>query len=137
MKILVTGATGQYGSKVMEALLKTVPANQLAVSVRNPEKAEGLKARGIEVRQCNFDKPETLNFSGIDKLLIIPTSEVVPGDEVRIRQHTNAVAAAERDKIKFIAFTSAPKADTSSFCLAPAYRATEPPLSKRASLTHF
>jgi NAD(P)H dehydrogenase (quinone) len=49
MKILVTGATGKLGSKVVEALLKNVPA-ELAVSVRNPEKAENLKAQGVEVR---------------------------------------------------------------------------------------
>ena len=46
MKLLVTGATGKFGSKVVETLLKTVPASQLAVSVRNPEKAEALRARG-------------------------------------------------------------------------------------------
>ena len=39
MKLLITGATGKFGTKVMEILLKTGPANQLAVSVRNPEKA--------------------------------------------------------------------------------------------------
>ena len=40
MKLLVTGATGKFGSKVVETLLKTIPASQLDVSVRNPEKAE-------------------------------------------------------------------------------------------------
>ena len=45
MKLLITGATGKFGTKVMEILLKTVPANQLAVSVRNPEKAEALCAQ--------------------------------------------------------------------------------------------
>jgi NAD(P)H dehydrogenase (quinone) len=40
MKLLVTGATGKFGTKVVEILLKTVPANQLAVSVRDPKKAE-------------------------------------------------------------------------------------------------
>ncbi|MDQ0970687.1 uncharacterized protein YbjT (DUF2867 family) [Neobacillus niacini] len=86
MKILVTGATGKLGSKVVEELLKTVPAEQIAVSVRNPEKAEGLKASGVEVRQGDFDKPETLDaaFSGIDRLLIISSSEVrLGGDEIR------------------------------------------------------
>ncbi len=45
MKMLVTGATGKLGSKVVKKLLETVPADQLAVSVRNPEKAEALQAR--------------------------------------------------------------------------------------------
>jgi NAD(P)H dehydrogenase (quinone) len=133
MKILVTGATGKLGSKVVETLLKTVPADQLAVSVRNPEKAEGLKACGVEVRQGDFDKPETLDaaFSGIDRLLIVSSSEVrLGGDEVRMRQHANAVAAAERANVKFIAFTSAPNAEKSNFFLAPVYKATEEAIVK-------
>src|ERR1700682_277966 len=109
MKILVTGATGKFGTKVVETLLKTVPSSQLAVSVRNPEKAEGLRARGGEVRHGDFDHPETLDsaFSGIDRLLIISAD----GDnETRIRQHTNAVAGAQRAQVGFIAYTSAANA---------------------------
>jgi NAD(P)H dehydrogenase (quinone) len=129
MKMLVTGATGKLGSKVVETLLKTVPANQLAVSVRNPEKAEGLRARGVEVRQGDFDRPETLDtaFAGIDRLLIISAD----GDnETRIRQHTNAVAAAERAGVKFIAYTSLANAKESKNFLAPTHQATEEAILK-------
>ena len=124
MKILVTGATGKLGSKVMETLLKTVPVSQLAVSVRNPEKAEGLRARGVEVRHGDFDKPETLDsaFSGIDRLLIIST---VGNHETIMRQHTNAVVAAQRAQVKFIAYTSVTNASESNLFLAPAHRARE------------
>lgn len=34
MKLLITGATGKLGTKIVETLLETVPAEQLAVSVR-------------------------------------------------------------------------------------------------------
>src|SRR3984893_18676098 len=118
MKMLVTGATGKLGTKVVETLLKSVPASQLAVSVRNPEKAEGLQARGVEVRQGDFDRPETLDtaFAGIDRLLIISAD----GDnETRIRQHTNAVAAAERAGVTFIAYTSIVNAKESKNFLSP------------------
>ncbi|MEH7305086.1 SDR family oxidoreductase [Neobacillus drentensis] len=124
MKVLVTGATGKLGTKVVETLLKTIPANQLAVSVRNPEKAEGLRARGVEVREGNFDRPDTLDsaFSGIDRLLIISAD----GDnETRIKQHKNAVAAAERAGVKFIAYTSLVNAQESKNFLAPTHKATE------------
>lgn len=40
MKLLVTGATGQLGSLIVQHLLKKVPAEQIAVSVRNPQKAK-------------------------------------------------------------------------------------------------
>ncbi|WP_248923961.1 SDR family oxidoreductase [Paenibacillus hamazuiensis] len=124
MKLLVTGATGKLGSKVVEALLKTVPASQLAVSVRNPEKAESLRARGVDVRQGDFDRPETLDaaFAGIDRILIISAD----GDnETRIRQHTNAVEAAARAKVSFIAYTSVGNASDSKLFLAPPHQAAE------------
>ncbi|WP_394578608.1 SDR family oxidoreductase [Cytobacillus firmus] len=129
MRLLVTGATGKLGSKIVDALLKTVPANQLAVSVRNPEKAEGIKTRGVEVRQGDFDRPETLDtaFKGIDRLLIISAD----GDnETRIRQHTNAVAASERAGVKFIVYTSIADARESKNMLAPTHKATEEAILK-------
>jgi NAD(P)H dehydrogenase (quinone) len=129
MKMLVTGATGKLGSKVVEALLKNVPADQLAVSVRNPEKAEGLTARGVEVRHGNFDLPDTLDsaFAGIDRLLIISAD----GDnETRIRQHLNAAAAAERAQVKFIAYTSIADAGDTTMFLAPPHRAAEEAIVK-------
>jgi NAD(P)H dehydrogenase (quinone) len=129
MKMLVTGATGKLGTKVVDTLLKTVPANQLAVSVRNPEKAEGLRASGVDVRKGDFDCPETLDsaFAGIDRLLIISAD----GDnETRIKQHTNAVAAAERAGVKFIAYTSMANAKESKSFLAPTHKATEEAILK-------
>lgn len=129
MKMLVTGATGKLGTKIVETLLKTVPASQIAVSVRNPEKAEGLRARGVEVRQGDFDRPETLDsaFAGIDRLLLISAD----GDnETRIRQHTDAVAAAERAGVKFIAYTSVANASESTIFLAPPHVAAEEAILK-------
>lgn len=129
MKMLVTGATGKLGSKVVETLLETVPASQLVVSVRNPEKADELRARGVEVRHGDFDQPETLDaaFAGIDRLLIISAD----GDnETRIRQHTDAVAAAERAQVKFIAYTSLGNASESKLFLASPHQATEEAILK-------
>ncbi|WP_342044147.1 SDR family oxidoreductase [Bacillus sp. OTU530] len=129
MKMLVTGATGKLGTKIVETLLKTVPASQIAVSVRNPEKAEGLRARGVEVRQGDFDRPETLDsaFAGIDRLLLISAD----GDnETRVRQHTDAVAAAERAGVKFIAYTSVANVSESTIFLAPPHVAAEEAILK-------
>ncbi|MBD2868586.1 SDR family oxidoreductase [Paenibacillus arenilitoris] len=129
MKMLVTGATGKLGTKIVEALLKSVPASQLAVSVRNPDKAERLRARGVDVRHGDFDRPETLDaaFAGIDRLLIISAD----GDnDTRIRQHGNAVAAAARAGVRFIAYTSLADAGESSIFLAPVHRATEEAIAK-------
>nr|WP_304219758.1 SDR family oxidoreductase [Fredinandcohnia onubensis] len=129
MKILVTGATGKLGSKVVESLLKSVPASDLVMSVRNPEKAEGLRTRGVEVRQGDFDRPETLDnaFEGIDRLLIISADG---NNETRIQQHANAVQAADRAGIKFIAYTSLANATESKNLMAPPHVATEAAIIK-------
>ena len=129
MKLLVTGATGKFGTKVVENLLKTVPTSQLAVSVRNPEKAEELRARGVDVRQGDFDHPETLDaaFAGVDRLLLVSAD----GDnETRIRQHANAVAAAERARVGFIAYTSLANAKESKNLFASTHQATEEAILK-------
>lgn len=127
--MLVTGATGKLGSKIVETLLKKVPGNQVAVSVRNPEKAEGLRARGVDVRKGDFDYPETLDaaFAGVDRLLIISADGE---NETRIRQHANAIAAAERAGVKFIAYTSIANAKESENFLAPTHKATEEAIMK-------
>lgn len=129
MKLLVTGATGKLGSKIVNVLLAKVPADQLAVSVRNPEKAEDLRAKGVDVRHGDFDQPETLAaaFKGIDRLLIISAD----GDtETRIRQHNNAVDAAKNAGVSFIAYTSIANAQESTNFLAEVHKATEVAIQK-------
>jgi NAD(P)H dehydrogenase (quinone) len=124
MTILVTGATGQFGSVVIDTLLKAVPAEKLAVSVRTPEKAAHLQAKGVDVRHGDFDQPETLDqaFAGVDRLLIVSAD----GDNAtRIRQHQAAVDAAKKAGVGFIAYTSVAKADESTLSLAEVHRATE------------
>lgn len=44
--IIVTGANGQLGRAVVEQLLARVPAEQVGVSVRDPEKTQGREASG-------------------------------------------------------------------------------------------
>lgn len=124
MTIALTGATGKFGSIVAETLLKTVPAENIVASVRNPEKAEALKARGVDVRHGDFDQPETLEpaFAGVERLLIVSAD----GDnDTRIRQHKAAVDAAVRAGVGFIVYTSVGDADNSALFLAPVHRATE------------
>jgi NAD(P)H dehydrogenase (quinone) len=61
-------------------------------------------------------------FAGVDRLLLISAD----GDnETRIRQHANAVAAAERAGVKFIAYTSIVNAKESTNLFAPTHQATE------------
>lgn len=124
MRVLVTGATGQLGSKVLDALVGSMPTGQVAVSVRSPEKAEHLRARGIEVRGGDFDDPASLGraFARVDRLLIISTT----GDNAtRLRRHRSAVAEAARAGVGFVAYTSLTRADASPMALGEVHRHTE------------
>jgi NAD(P)H dehydrogenase (quinone) len=124
MRILVTGATGQLGAKVVEALLGSTPTDQVAVSVRNVEKADHLRARGVEVRRGDFDDAVSLAqvFRGVQRLLLISTN----GDNAtRLRQHRAAVAEAARAGVEFIAYTSLTRAEASPMALGQVHRETE------------
>lgn len=124
MKILVTGATGQFGKTVVETLLANGWSGQLAVSVRNPARASAYEARGVEVRQGDFNQPETLGaaFAGVDRALIISTGD---DDDSRIRQHAAAVQAAQAAGVQLIAYTSIANATNNPLSLARVHRATE------------
>ena len=75
--IAVTGATGQLGRFVIDALLKKVPAGEIVAAVRTPAKAADLAALGVIVRQADYGQPETLEaaFAGVDKLCLLYTSD--------------------------------------------------------------
>ncbi|MFL6613976.1 MAG: SDR family oxidoreductase [Pantoea agglomerans] len=121
--IAVTGATGQLGSIVIDALLKKVPAGEIVAAVRTPAKAADLAALGVIVRQADYGQPETLEaaFAGVDKLLLISGSEVGQ----REAQHKAVIEAARAAGVGFIAYTSLLHADTSPLGLGVEHRATE------------
>lgn len=119
----VTGATGQLGHLVIEHLLKTTAANNIVALVRNPQKATALKELGVQVREADYAKPATLTsaFAGIDKLLLVSSSEVGQ----RATQHQNVIDAAKAAGVKLLAYTSILHADTSPLSLAQEHVATE------------
>lgn len=129
MKILITGATGMLGVKVVQALLERVPTEQLAVSVRDLAKAERFKEQRIEIRQADYADPASLEaaFTGIDRLLLISSQG---DDETRIRQHSNVIYAAERTGVGLLVYTSVSKAETSSLPVAEVHRQTEAAIVK-------
>ena len=121
--IAITGATGQLGRLIIAELLKSVPANELVAVARTPDKAAGLAALGVQVRRGDYTLPETLAdaFSGVDKLLLISSSEVGQ----RVAQHANAIAAAKSAGVKLLAYTSILHADSTPLGLGDEHRQTE------------
>ena len=123
MKIAITGATGQLGNLVIEQLLQLTAAQNIVVLVRNVDKAEHFKVQGIELREFDYDRPETLvpALSGIDKLLLISANEIGR----RTPQHQAVINAAKVASVPYLAYTSLLRADTSPLGLAQEHRETE------------
>ncbi|MCP1538457.1 SDR family oxidoreductase [Methylorubrum extorquens] len=124
-RLFVTGATGQLGRLVIEALVNRVPADTIVAGVRSLESAaaEDLRARGVTLRVADYARPETLAeaFRGIDRLLLISSSEIGQ----RVAQHQNVIQAARQSGVNLIAYTSLLRADTSPLALADEHRRTE------------
>ncbi len=128
LKYLVTGASGQLGGLVIDALLSRVPAGEIGALVRRPEAAAPLKAKGVSVRVASYDDPAALEaaFAGVERLLLVSSSEVGQ----RAAQHGNVIDAAKKAGVGFIAYTSILKADSSPLTVLPAeHVATEQALA--------
>lgn len=112
MKTLITGATGQLGRLVVKHLLDQLPANDIAVSVRTPSKADDLAAKGIDVRHGDFNDLAlmTAAFKDVETALIISAED---DNATRIKQHRTAVDAAKAAGVKHVVYTSIidPRAD--------------------------
>lgn len=103
-KILVTGATGHLGKAVVNFLADKVSPTDIAVLVRDPAKAEELRAKGVEIRQGDYENYESLveAFKGVDKLYFVSSSDLTN----RLQQHQNIVKAAVEAGVKHVIFTS-------------------------------
>ncbi|MCC7683663.1 SDR family oxidoreductase [Janthinobacterium sp. FW305-128] len=121
--IVITGATGNLGQHVIASLLASVPAANIIAAVRNPAKAAGLAARGVQVRQADYNDGASLDaaFKGATKILLISSSEVGQ----RAQQHQNVIDAARRAGVSLLAYTSVLRADTSPLGLAAEHVITE------------
>jgi NAD(P)H dehydrogenase (quinone) len=126
--IVVTGASGQLGRLVIDALLQTLPAAEIVAAVRNPEKVADLAALGVVVRAADYSQPETLAaaFEGADKVLLISCSEVGQ----RFPQHQNVIAAAQAAGVGLLAYTSILHAAESPLPLALEHQQTEQALAE-------
>jgi uncharacterized protein YbjT (DUF2867 family) len=104
--IAVTGATGHLGAGVLENLLKRMPASHLIASVRRPSESRAFAARGVRVREGDFDKPELLeqSFNGAERLLLISSSGIEY--EKRFEQHRRVIDAGRNAGIRHIYYTS-------------------------------
>lgn len=104
MKILITGATGHFGGATINFLLKKMPAENLVALVRDENKANELKAKGVAIKIGNYDDYASLvdAMKGIEKVLLISGNDIAN----RQKQHENVINAAKEAGVKHLVYTS-------------------------------
>ncbi|MBO9582164.1 MAG: SDR family oxidoreductase [Sphingobium sp.] len=103
-KIVISGASGQYGRMATDMLIEKGLADRLILITRTPAKLADRAAQGCDVRYGDYDKPETLAeaVKGAEKMLLISGTRV----GARVVQHKAAIDAAAAAGLKHIAYTS-------------------------------
>jgi NAD(P)H dehydrogenase (quinone) len=103
-KIVITGASGQYGRLATDMLIEKGLADRLILITRSPAKLADRAAQGCDVRYGDYDKPETLAeaVKGAEKMLLISGTRV----GARVVQHKAAIDAAAAGGVKHILYTS-------------------------------
>jgi NAD(P)H dehydrogenase (quinone) len=102
--IVISGASGDLGEKVTQALLKDLPPEQLKLVSRTPQKLAGTVPDKVKLVAGDYDQPEGLveAYRGSDVLFLISAMIL----KKRVGQHRNAIDAAVKAGIKHIVYTS-------------------------------
>ncbi|MCW2362249.1 MULTISPECIES: SDR family oxidoreductase [Sphingobium] len=103
-KIVITGASGQYGRAATDRLIEKGLADRLILISRSPDRLADRTAQGCDVRYGDYDKPETLAAAvqGAEKMLLISGTRV----GARVVQHKAAINAAATAGVRHILYTS-------------------------------
>ncbi len=106
-KILLTGASGNYGGKVLQFLLKKTKASEIAALARDPKSLAAQAAQGVVIRQGDYHNYDSLvsAFTGIETLLLVSAEAFTE----RQAQEANAIRAAKAAGVKHILYTSIQK----------------------------
>lgn len=91
-KIGLFPASGGLGTSILNHLSKEVPASQLVLIARNPEKLANFEREGAIVRQADYDQPSTLEtaFEGIDVLMLVSYASFEIEHRVKVRKIRNS-----------------------------------------------
>jgi NAD(P)H dehydrogenase (quinone) len=91
--ILVTGASGKLGRAILTTLSRRdVPATGSSRDGR------------ASSRVLDFDEPEGISLRGVDTLVLVSAGEAE--DDVVVARHGAVIAAAERDGVEHVVYTS-------------------------------
>jgi NAD(P)H dehydrogenase (quinone) len=103
--LVITGATGALNGATVEHLLERVPAEGIAVAVRDVAKARHFADRGVAIRRGDYADPASLPgaFEGADQLLLVSSNDP-SADAVSL--HRTAIEAAAAAGVGRILYTS-------------------------------
>ena len=124
MSIVVTGATGQLGRHVIEALLeRNVPAQDIVAAGRSIDKLADFAEQGVQVRRMDYADTASVAaaLQGARRVLLVSGSEVGQ----RVEQHRTVIEAAKAEGVELLAYTSIANADTTGMLLAAEHKETE------------
>lgn len=124
MTILVTAASGHLGRLVVESLLtRGADPATIVASARDTSKLAELAARGIRTVELDYTRPETIApaLEGVDTVLLVSGTDFGS----RAAQHQNVIDAAKAAGVSKLVYTSATRATTADFAVAPEHKATE------------
>jgi uncharacterized protein YbjT (DUF2867 family) len=114
-RILVTGATGQQGGAVVEALLDK--GHQIFALTRNSDSARAIKltARGVDVVRGDLDHTEAIRdtLENIDSLFLVG-SPFEAGVDAETKQGINVINAAITAGVSHVVYSSVADADKST-----------------------
>lgn len=103
-RIGISGASGDLGRHITQALLESQPPDRLTLVSRTPERLANHLANGTQVRHGDFRQPETLvpAYRGVDVLMLISGTDV----NERVTQHRAAIHAARQSGVRHVVYTS-------------------------------
>jgi NAD(P)H dehydrogenase (quinone) len=129
--LIITGATGRLGSRIVERVLARVPADLVGVSVRDPAAASALADRGVRVRLGDFTDPATLThaFEGASRVLVVSAAIRGEGALAANRSAIDAARAAGAERVLYTSHQAA--SPTSLFLPQQTHAATEDHLSRQ------
>ncbi|MFD4633120.1 NAD(P)H-binding protein [Streptomyces sp. NPDC058284] len=108
--LMITGATGALGTLVTDRL---AGHDDVVIGSRRPAPGG---------RRVDFDDPSSLDFTGVDTLLVI--SAGAAEDDVVVARHEAAISAAEKSGVRHLVYTSL-SGDGDHLTYALAHRWTE------------
>lgn len=130
--IIVTGATGDLGGRIVQQLLARVPAEEIGVSVRDASRASALAQRGVRVRTGDFTRPATLEHAFEDADQVCVVSAAIRGGGA-FEANRSAIDAAIAVGAARILYTSHQAASADSlFPPQHAHAATQTYLAQQA-----